>query len=88
MIKYAPVGTPLHKAYHGKDAHWEDPKDQLLAMIVDAIAVGNWQRQGDQQALRPDPIPRPGVDGHPKVVEAYDDDESFDIDEFDELYGS
>lgn len=34
----------------------------LLALIADAVNVGNWQRQGKKNATKPKPIPRPGLD--------------------------
>lgn len=35
--------------------------EQLLAAVLDALNVANWQRQGDKRAKRPKPIRRPGV---------------------------
>lgn len=36
-----------------------DISAQLLAMVADSIAQGNWQRAGKKSAPRPKPIPRP-----------------------------
>ncbi|WP_181130008.1 hypothetical protein [Rathayibacter sp. AY1E1] len=36
-----------------------DIGEQLLAMIADTLAQGNWQRAGRKTAPRPKPIPRP-----------------------------
>lgn len=44
----------------GPDHIWGLP-EQILAAIFDALAVGNWQRAGDENAKRPDQLPRPGV---------------------------
>jgi len=42
--------------------------EQLLAALVDAIQIGNWQRQGKAHAPRPKPIPRPGVKDTSRVI--------------------
>ncbi|MDO5676505.1 MAG: hypothetical protein Q4G35_03240 [Propionibacteriaceae bacterium] len=34
--------------------------DYLLALIFDALAVANWQRQGKKSAPKPPLLPRPG----------------------------
>jgi hypothetical protein len=33
----------------------------LVALAVDVLQMGNWQRAGKKGARRPKPIPRPGV---------------------------
>jgi hypothetical protein len=38
---------------------WGD-QEHLLALVVDLLATGNWQRQGKANTPRPKPIPRPG----------------------------
>lgn len=38
--------------------HWK-VRDQLLAIIADALNWGNWQRAGKRSAPKPKPIPRP-----------------------------
>lgn len=38
-------------------AAW-DLRNQLLAGAVDALQAGNWQRAGDKNAKRPDPVRR------------------------------
>lgn len=35
--------------------------DHLIAHVGDLLALANWQRAGDENARRPDQIPRPGV---------------------------
>lgn len=47
------------RAASGTDA-W-GLQEQLLASLVDAVNVGNWQRGGNAKAPRPQRIPRPGV---------------------------
>lgn len=41
--------------------------EHLLASAVDALAVGNWQRQGKKGTRRPKPIPRPGSSHQTRV---------------------
>jgi hypothetical protein len=38
-------------------------QEQLLAGVLDAAHVGNWQR-GRGKGKRPKPVPRPGVPGY------------------------
>lgn len=50
---------------NGGDELW-GLSEQLLAAIVDALNVGNWQRSAQgvekgKQPKKPSPIPRPGV---------------------------
>jgi len=37
--------------------------EHLLAKVFDVLQEANWQRQGDNRAPRPEPLPRPGVEG-------------------------
>lgn len=55
-------GTALHRELAGDDHIWGLP-EQLLATIVDAVQVGNWQRAsgGKRKPKKPKPVPRPGV---------------------------
>jgi hypothetical protein len=39
--------------------------EQLLAAIFDSLAIANWQRGGDENAKRPERLPRPGVENKP-----------------------
>jgi hypothetical protein len=47
----------LHRSLDPDDAAW-DLHAQLLAGAVDALNAGNWQRAGDKNARRPDPVRR------------------------------
>lgn len=87
VIRFAPTDSPLYKAYHGAYAVWAAPENQLLAQVIDHLAIGNWQRQGDPNAPRPEPYPRPGVDGYSKHVGAVDDGEAYDIEEMGAILG-
>jgi len=42
--------------------------EQLLAALVDAVQIGNWQRQGRTHSPRPKPIPRPGVKDRTRTI--------------------
>jgi hypothetical protein len=52
--------TAVAREIAGQDAAWT-LTNQLLAGLIDAVNVGNWQRQRKKGAPRPKPIPRPGV---------------------------
>lgn len=60
-MKCSPRDSALAYAVHGKDVAWADLNAQLLAGVLDLLAVANWQRQGDEHAQRPEPLERPGV---------------------------
>lgn len=51
-------GTALSASVHGHRL-WAD-SDHLLATILDAIQLGNWQRAGKKHARKPKLTPRPG----------------------------
>jgi hypothetical protein len=42
----------------GSDASWSN-ETHLLALVVDTLNAGNWQRAGDANAARPVPLLRP-----------------------------
>ena len=48
--------TALCEALHG--VRW-DVTAQLLAVVADTLAAGNWQRAGKKTAPKPKPIERP-----------------------------
>lgn len=50
-------GTALSEAQHGHRL-WT-VGEQLLAMAVDALHEGNWQRAGKKHAPKPKPVERP-----------------------------
>lgn len=79
-------GGPLHRAAYGAESPW-NLQARILAGLFDAVMLGNWQRQGAAQAPKPDPWPRPGVDGFTQTIGAADDDDAYDIDELANLYG-
>ena len=85
ILRHPTKGGPLHRAVFGGDAKWDDAQTQLLAQIVDVLAVGNWQRQGDSHAPRPEPIPRPGVEGYVRVTGSAEDEDAYTIAEIDNL---
>jgi hypothetical protein len=61
IVRQSPRGSALSRAINGESDIWGLP-EHLLAGIADLIALGNWQRGGDEKAKRPDMIPRPGLD--------------------------
>lgn len=58
LVKHLQVdqSTALSTELHG--TRWST-ESQLLAYVVDALHVGNWQRAGRKSAPRPKPFPRP-----------------------------
>jgi hypothetical protein len=57
-------GTALYRSVRGEEeAVWGLP-EQLLATVVDAVQVGNWQfaaANSKRKPPAPTPLPRPGV---------------------------
>lgn len=53
-------GTALFRAVAGTDGDW-DLHGHLLAGIFDLLAAANWQRAGDENAKKPERLPRPGA---------------------------
>lgn len=51
-------GTATGEAVRGH-VIWSD-QEHLLATLIDAIQIGNWQRVGKKSVPRPKPITRPG----------------------------
>lgn len=60
-MTWLPATSAFGRSVHGEAATW-DTADHLLAVIADAVQVGNWQRSG-RKRRKPQPIPRPGQDG-------------------------
>jgi hypothetical protein len=57
------------KRKHASKTGAEWTLDQhLMAMMVDLLARGNWQRQGKKHAQKPKPIPRPGKRSSVNIV--------------------
>jgi hypothetical protein len=57
VIVHSPPGSAFQRARHGEYATWT-AETHLLAVIADALRIGNWQRTGSKRG-RPKPIPRP-----------------------------
>lgn len=60
VARHAPPGSAVRRATD-PDHIWGLP-EQLLAGVVDLLAVGNWQRGQMPRRDYPKPIPRPGVE--------------------------
>ena len=61
IIRGAPSSSAIGRELAGPGAAWS-LLEHLTAVLIDAVNMGNWQRQGDPYARRPDPIKRPGAD--------------------------
>lgn len=59
FLSHLPRDSALARKLLGNDAPW-GLSEQLLALAVDAIRQGNWQRGGGKGG-KPKPVPRPGV---------------------------
>lgn len=57
ITRNAPRGSALSRAVNGAD--W-GPAEYLLALVVDVLQSGNWQRAGKPNAPKPKPLQRPG----------------------------
>lgn len=60
IVRNSPRGSAVSRAVNGESDTWGMP-EQLLAGLFDLLSMANWQRQGDEKADRPEPLPRPGV---------------------------
>lgn len=60
IVRQSPRGSALSRAINGEEDTW-GVLEHLTAGLIDLLALGNWQRGGDESAKRPDPLPRPGV---------------------------
>ena len=88
MLSYPQQDGPLHRALYGDEvSKWVPLDRQLLAVIADQIAHGNWQRGGDKNAPQPEPIPRPGTEGFARRVFEANDEDALTMDEMDEVLG-
>ncbi|PMQ19281.1 hypothetical protein CIK84_11260 [Glutamicibacter arilaitensis] len=63
-MRHAPAGSAIARAMHPEVAAWANGEvnAQLLALIGDMLAEGNWQRAGRKNAPHPKPIDRPGAE--------------------------
>lgn len=59
LVRHLPADSAVARSLHGEVADWT-VTDHLLACVIDALHVANWQRVGDKNAPRPKPLPRPG----------------------------
>lgn len=66
LLKHLPRESSFAQVQFGERVRWSD-QEHLLALIADAIRVGNWQRQGDKRKPRPDSLPRPGATTAPPI---------------------
>jgi len=60
LIEHLPSNSATRRVALGDDYEWT-LQNQLLAALVDGMAISIWQRGGDKKAKRPKQIPRPGV---------------------------
>lgn len=63
IVHHLPAGAALSRAVAGEDALWA-LTDHLLAVLIDATQLGNWQRENaGRKSPTPKPklLPRPGV---------------------------
>lgn len=62
IIKQQSATSALTRAMEPEDYGWNRP-EQLLALIADHLAAGNWQRAGGKKSRLPypKPIERPGT---------------------------
>ena len=60
IVKQSPRDSAVHRSVGGEDHAW-GLSEQLLAALFDVLAVANWQRGGDNNAKKPEPLKRPGV---------------------------
>jgi hypothetical protein len=59
LLRHLPLESSYIRATGGDDVAWT-VTEHLLAIVADAVQIGNWQRQGDKNKPRPRAIPRPG----------------------------
>lgn len=58
LVRHLPHDSATRRELEADDAGWS-LNEHLLALVVDAVRAGNWQRGGGKGA-KPKPIPRPG----------------------------
>lgn len=61
IVQQSPRSSALFRAQYPDEAVWGH-QEQLLALIADYLAAGNWQRGHGKKNDYPKPIPRPGVE--------------------------
>jgi hypothetical protein len=60
IVKQSPTDSAIHRSMAGPDHIW-GLQEHLLAGMFDVLTVANWQRGGDENAKKPERLPRPGV---------------------------
>lgn len=65
IVKHLPESSAIRREALGDQAAW-DVKAHLLAGVFDLLAVANWQRGGDENAKKPERLPRPGATPQPE----------------------
>lgn len=60
IVRGAPRDSAIGRSIGGATSEW-GVTEHLLALLVDAVVIGNWQRQGNPHAPRPHPLSRPGA---------------------------
>lgn len=61
IVGQAPPTSAIVAAQHPQAAIW-GLQEHLLAAVLDAVRVANWQRGRAKRSEYPQPIPRPGVE--------------------------
>lgn len=62
IVQHSPRDSALARDLLGDDALW-GVTEHLLASLLDAVQMGNWQRGGKPHAPKPKPVRRPGARG-------------------------
>lgn len=67
LLRHLPRDSHFVRAISGEIARWGE-SEHLLASILDALQLGNWQRfkRWFKSAPEYEPISRPGVEAKPK----------------------
>jgi len=60
IVNQSPRDSALFRALHPETVE-ATLGNQILAAIYNALAAANWQRQGNNHAPRPEPLPLPWV---------------------------
>jgi hypothetical protein len=67
IVTWLPKDSALRRSqFEVEELLWGLP-EHLLAMVVDELRMGNWQRQGKAAAPKPKRVPRPGVSEGQKI---------------------
>ena len=69
LVRQLPQESATARAELGPVVDWS-PTDYLIALVVDLLAEGNWQRAGDKKVPHPKPIRRPGDESRSRMTPA------------------